>query len=243
MNNLVVINGQNVELEVQGADQVTCTSLSVAEVFNKNHKNIIRKINEFPKDNFTKLNFEPSKYTDSTGRVLPCYKITRDGFSLLVMGFTGEKAYKWKIEFIKAFNEMEKCLKNLEQENMQKLAFRQSLGYKSQLVQQKKKYENEIKALKCDLEHKNELSFKRKLSNEEFLELRKFLARDYEAVIINKNGFSLFAQTISRNFYQLDKENDFLIYKQVCSKLKEKLQYYQNYDYYQKVYINNPYFR
>ncbi|MCH3696264.1 hypothetical protein LZB49_06365 [Campylobacter lari] len=60
------------------------------------------------------------------------------------------------------------------------------------------------------------------------MELRKFLARDYEAVIINKNDFSLFVQTISRNFYKLDKENDFLIYKQVCSKLKEKLQYYQN---------------
>ncbi|EAJ4860987.1 hypothetical protein DLK75_09865, partial [Campylobacter jejuni] len=118
------------------------TSLSVAEVFNKNHKNIIRKINEFPKDNFTKLNFEPSKYIDSTGRVLPCYKITRDGFSLLVMGFTGEKAYKWKIEFIKAFNEMEKRLRNIEYEKHDKLAFHQSLGYKSQLKQQKQKYEN-----------------------------------------------------------------------------------------------------
>ncbi|MBX2078013.1 Rha family transcriptional regulator [Campylobacter peloridis] len=245
MNNLVVINGQNVELEVVG-DQTYTTSLSISSVFKKEHKNILAKIDELPQDEFRELNFKLTERTAKFGAVIrsePFYKITRDGFSLLVMGFTGEKAYKWKIEFIKAFNEMEKCLKNLEQENMQKLAFRQSLGYKSQLVQQKKKYENEIKALKYDLEHKNELSFKRKLSNEEFLELRKFLARDYEAVIINKNDFSLFAQTISRNFYQLDKENDFLIYKQVCSKLKEKLQYYQNYDYYQKVYINNPYFR
>ena len=40
------------------------------------------------------------------------YKITRDGFSLLVMGFTGEKAYKWKIEFINAFNKMEAIIKN-----------------------------------------------------------------------------------------------------------------------------------
>lgn len=242
MEKLAVINGVGVELEVAN-DQVTTTSLDIAAVFNKRHDNIIAKIETFPKDSFTDLNFKASKYTDSTGRVLPCYKITRDGFSLLVMGFTGEKVYKWKLAFINAFNEMEKRLKNIKAEQMQKLAFRQSLGYKSQLVQQKKKYENEIKALKYDLEHKNELSFKRKLSNEEFLELRKFLARDYEAVIINKNGFSLFAQTISRNFYQLDKENDFLIYKQVCTKLKEKLQYYQNYDYYQKVYINNPYFR
>ncbi len=163
MEKLAVINGVSVELEVQGADQVTCTSLSVAEVFNKNHKNIIRKINEFPKDNFTKLNFEPSKYIDSTGRILPCYKITRDGFSLLVMGFTGEKAYKWKIEFIKAFNEMEKRLRNIEYEKHDKLAFRQSLGYKSQLKQQKEKYENEIKALKYDLEQSKN-NFKDKLN-------------------------------------------------------------------------------
>ncbi|EAJ1254821.1 hypothetical protein A0Y59_06505 [Campylobacter lari] len=241
-SNPIVINEIKIDFEVM-ENKVFINSLFLAKVFDKKHTHILDSIKALPNDDFTQPNFRLSKYTDSTGRVLPCYNLTRDGFSLLVMGFTGEKAYKFKVEFIKAFNEMEKRLKNLEQEQMQKLAFRQSLGYKSQLVQQKKKYENEIKALKYDLEHKNELSFKKKLSNEEFLELRKFLARDYEAVIINKNDFSLFAQTISRNFYQLDKENDFLIYKQVCTKLKEKLQYYQNYDFYQKVYINNPYFR
>ncbi len=162
MEKLAVINGVDVELEVVD-NAVYTTSLSVAEVFNKNHKNIIRKINEFPKDNFTKLNFEPSKYIDSTGRILPCYKITRDAFSLLVMGFTGEKAYKWKIEFIKAFNEMEKRLRNIEYEKHDKLAFRQSLGYKSQLKQQKEKYENEIKALKYDLEQSKN-NFKDKLN-------------------------------------------------------------------------------
>ncbi|HFJ1649883.1 TPA: Rha family transcriptional regulator [Campylobacter coli] len=162
MEKLAVINGVDVELEVVD-NAVYTTSLSVAEVFNKNHKNIIRKINEFPKDNFTKLNFELSKYIDSTGRILPCYKITRDAFSLLVMGFTGEKAYKWKIEFIKAFNEMEKRLRNIEYEKHDKLAFRQSLGYKSQLSQQKQKYENEIKALKYDLEQSKN-NFKDKLN-------------------------------------------------------------------------------
>ncbi|EAI1943774.1 Rha family transcriptional regulator [Campylobacter coli] len=162
MEKLAVINGVDVELEVVD-NAVYTTSLSVAEVFNKNHKNIIRKINEFPKDNFTKLNFELSKYIDSTGRILPCYKITRDGFSLLVMGFTGEKAYKWKVEFIKVFNEMEKRLRNIEYEKHDKLAFRQSLGYKSQLKQQKLKYENEIKALKYDLEQSKN-NFKDKLN-------------------------------------------------------------------------------
>ncbi|EAK4901261.1 Rha family transcriptional regulator [Campylobacter coli] len=162
MEKLAVINGVDVELEVAN-DQVTTTSLDIAAVFNKRHDNIIAKIETFPKDSFTDLNFKASKYIDSTGRILPCYKITRDGFSLLVMGFTGEKAYKWKILFIKAFNEMEKRLRNIEYEKHDKLAFRQSLGYKSQLAQQKEKYENEIKALKYDLEQSKN-NFKDKLN-------------------------------------------------------------------------------
>ncbi|EAL9012630.1 hypothetical protein DYV50_06715 [Campylobacter coli] len=162
MEKLAVINGVDVELEVAN-DQVTTTSLDIAAVFNKRHDNIIAKIETFPKDSFTDLNFKASKYIDSTGRILPCYKITRDAFSLLVMGFTGEKAYKWKIEFIKAFNEMEKRLRNIEYEKHDKLAFRQSLGYKSQLAQQKLKYENEIKALKYDLEQSKN-NFKDKLN-------------------------------------------------------------------------------
>ncbi|MCE7115515.1 Rha family transcriptional regulator [Campylobacter coli] len=162
MEKLAVINGVDVELEVAN-DQVTTTSLDIAAVFNKRHDNIIAKIETFPKDSFTDLNFKTSKYIDSTGRILPCYKITRDAFSLLVMGFTGEKAYKWKIEFIKAFNEMEKRLRNIEYEKHDKLAFRQSLGYKSQLKQQKQKYENEIKALKYDLEQSKN-NFKDKLN-------------------------------------------------------------------------------
>ncbi|EDP6814197.1 hypothetical protein GL567_01205 [Campylobacter lari] len=96
----------------------------MAAVFNKRHDNIIAKINELPQDEFNALNFKAVEYKDKKGELRPCYNLTRDGFSLLVMGFTGEKAYKFKVEFIKAFNEMEKCLKNLEQENMQKLAFR-----------------------------------------------------------------------------------------------------------------------
>ncbi len=162
MEKLAVINGVDVELEVAN-DQVTTTSLDIAAVFNKRHDNIIAKIETFPKDSFTDLNFKASKYIDSTGRILPCYKITRDGFSLLVMGFTGEKAYKWKVEFIKVFNEMEKRLRNIEYEKHDKLAFRQSLGYKSQLAQQKQKYENEIKALKYDLEQSKN-NFKNKLN-------------------------------------------------------------------------------
>ncbi|HEG4692845.1 TPA: Rha family transcriptional regulator [Campylobacter jejuni] len=165
MTDLVVINGQNVSFEAVG-DQTYTTSLSISSVFKKEHKNILAKIDELPQDEFRELNFKLTERTAQFGAVIrsePYYKITRDGFSLLVMGFTGEKAYKWKIEFIKAFNEMEKRLRNIEYEKHDKLAFRQSLGYKSQLAQQKEKYENEIKALKYDLEQSKN-NFKDKLN-------------------------------------------------------------------------------
>ncbi|EGH1276750.1 Rha family transcriptional regulator [Campylobacter jejuni] len=165
MEKLAVINGVDVELEVAN-DQVTTTSLDIAAVFEKRHNNIITKINKLPQDEFRELNFKLTERTAKFGAVFrsePYYKITRDGFSLLVMGFTGQKAYKFKILFIKAFNEMEKRLRNIEYEKHDKLAFHQSLGYKSQLAQQKQKYENEIKALKYDLEQSKN-NFKDKLN-------------------------------------------------------------------------------
>ena len=61
---------------------------------------------------FTERNFALSEYADTSGRKLPCYDLTRDGFSLLVMGFTGEKALQWKIRYIQAFNAMEQALQS-----------------------------------------------------------------------------------------------------------------------------------
>jgi len=110
MSNAVIINNCEVEFEVVN-NGVFTTSLSVANVFNKRHSDILAQIREFPQDDFTERNFPLSEYTDATGRKLPMYNLTRDGFSLLVMGFTGERAYKWKIEFIAAFNKMEAMIK------------------------------------------------------------------------------------------------------------------------------------
>lgn len=89
--------------------RVLVSSVDVAEHFEKRHKNVIQSIENLRKSDksFTGLNFQPSEYEDSSGRVLPSYLMTRDGFTLLVMGFTGYKAIEWKIKYIKAFNAME----------------------------------------------------------------------------------------------------------------------------------------
>lgn len=93
------------------------------------------------------------------GRPRKEYYVTLDMAKELCMVENNEKGRQARRYFI----ECEKRLKNLEQEKMQKLAFRQSLGYKSKLAQQKQKYENEIKALKYDLEQSKN-NFKDKLN-------------------------------------------------------------------------------
>ncbi|EPU0192265.1 Rha family transcriptional regulator [Campylobacter coli] len=223
----VIINNVEVNLNIK-ENKVFINSLDLAKVFNKNHKDVLETTKNQPQNDFTESNFILSTYKDKKGELRPCYKITRDAFSLLVMGFTGEKAYKWKIEFIKAFNEMEKRLRNIEYEKHDKLAFRQSLGYKSQLKQQKEHYENKIKALKYDLENKNELSFKRKLSKEELLELRKILARDYGMICIKEWEFEFLAEKIALESTKMT------TWDAVVKKLKQSLDYWQNYEEYEE---------
>ncbi|EAH6464561.1 phage antirepressor Ant [Campylobacter jejuni] len=223
----VIINNVEVNLNIK-ENKVFINSLDLAKVFNKNHKDVLETTKNQPQNDFTESNFILSTYKDKKGELRPCYNLTRDGFSLLVMGFTGEKAYKWKIEFIKAFNEMEKRLRNIEYEKHDKLAFRQSLGYKSQLKQQKEKYENKIKALKYDLEKKKQLSFKRKLSKEELLELRKILAKDYGILCIKEWEFEFLAEKIALENTRMT------TWDAVVKKLKQTLDYWQNYEEYEE---------
>ncbi len=154
------------------------------------------------------------------GRPRKEYYITLDMAKELCMVENNEKGRQARRYFI----ECEKRLKNLEQEKMQKLAFRQSLGYKSQLKQQKEKYENKIKALKYDLEKKKQLSFKRKLSEKELLELRKILAKDYDIVCFKEWEMSLFAEKIGKNS----------VFEAVLNKLEKELNYWQNYEEYEE---------
>ncbi|EIK2208975.1 TPA: antA/AntB antirepressor family protein [Campylobacter jejuni] len=148
------------------------------------------------------------------------YYVTLDMAKELCMVENNEKGRQARRYFI----ECEKRLKNLEQEKMQKLAFHQSLGYKSQLKQQKEHYENKIKALQYDLEHKNELSFKRKLSQKELLELRKILAKDYGILCIKEWEMSLVAEKIGKD----------TVFEAVLNKLEKELKYWQNYEEYEE---------
>ena len=94
--------------------KVTTTSLKIAEVFCKPHKDVLKAIRslETPED-FNRRNFSPVEYSDAKGEKRPAYCITKDGFTLLAMGFTGAKAMQFKIAYIEAFNAMERELQKL----------------------------------------------------------------------------------------------------------------------------------
>ena len=87
------------------------SSLKIAEVFGKEHKNVISKIRE-KKHLFGQLNFEQSYYVNDQNKKQPMYLLDRDFTTFLIMGFTGSKADEWKMKYIKAFNEMEQMLKD-----------------------------------------------------------------------------------------------------------------------------------
>lgn len=92
--------------------KVTVNSKQVSEHFEKAHRQVLRDIRELLEDSgeFGAHNFVLSSYISLQNKKLSCYEMTRDGFSLLAMGFTGKQAIEWKIKYINAFNEMEKML-------------------------------------------------------------------------------------------------------------------------------------
>lgn len=90
------------------------TSRLVAEKFGKKHSDVIRAIKKKRcSPEFARRNFALSEYVDRTGRTVPMYRLSRDGFSLVVMGFTGEAAVAWQERFIAAFNKMERELRRI----------------------------------------------------------------------------------------------------------------------------------
>lgn len=96
-----------------GAVKPTTTSLQVAEYFGKEHFHVMRDIKDIMSkcsESFGASNFGCSSYVSEQGKELPMYLLTKDGFTMLAMGYTGAKAMEFKERYIAAFNEMERQL-------------------------------------------------------------------------------------------------------------------------------------
>lgn len=120
-----------VEIKTVNKEEVTVvTSLDVAETFGKEHKHVledIRRIGESLSTAEISALFYEGTYTASNGKKNPLYLMNRDGFTLLVMGYTGEKAMRFKLAYINQFNQMESLLKRKMVEREKGIAVRQAL--------------------------------------------------------------------------------------------------------------------
>lgn len=102
MNELVIMHNQ----------LAVTTSLKVAEVFGKEHRNVIKVIKNLTAQNgAVRKMFDEDGYLNSRNQKQPMYYMNRDGFTLLAMGFTGSKAMEFKLKYIDAFNCMEEQIK------------------------------------------------------------------------------------------------------------------------------------
>lgn len=103
MKNLVITKNQ----------QAVTTSLQVAETFEKNHQHVLRDLDNLKEgvQNWTDLFYEDTYIHPQNKQEYRQIIMNRDGFTLLAMGFTGKKALQFKLQYINAFNEMEKTIK------------------------------------------------------------------------------------------------------------------------------------
>ncbi|HEG2928965.1 TPA: phage regulatory protein [Campylobacter coli] len=189
---------------------------------------------------FGELGFELQKIAKTNKKIY--YLNEQQATLLLTYMKNSESVRNAKKVLVFAFYQMKEKLRSLEQEQekarfkslsdenlrLNSLNHHQKIGYKSQLAQQKEKYENKIKALQYDLENKKELSFKRKLSQKELLELRKILARDYGMICIKEWEMSLVAEKIALESTKMT------TWDAVVKKLKQSLDYWQNYEEYEE---------
>ncbi|EAI1434908.1 hypothetical protein GJ232_04965 [Campylobacter coli] len=166
-------------------------------------------------------------YEQTKGGRQRVIKWTLEGVYMLGFFIKSPKAKEYRKKVAKLLREQTQArFKTLSDENLRlnSLNHHQKIGYKSQLAQQKEHYENKIKALQYDLEKKKELSFKRKLSKEELLELRKILARDYGILCIKEWEMSLVAEKIGKD----------TVFEAVVKKLEKELDYWKNYEEYEE---------
>lgn len=119
------------QIVMEKKGQPVTTSRKVAEAFGKEHKDVLETIRETIKtledtDNFTAefsaANFQETSYK-SRGKSYPEYYLTKQGFILVTMGYSGKKAMKFKVAYICQFDEMEAFIKSLQTAKLEFPAF------------------------------------------------------------------------------------------------------------------------
>lgn len=158
------------------------TSLDVAETFEKEHRRVLQDIREIGcSEEFRQHNFVQSEYLNQQNHKQPMYYITRDGFTLLVMGYTGEKAMKFKEAYIRQFNQMEELLKGKLIEREKGIAVRQSLTKAIQQSGEDERTHGHAYSLYTDLIYKAVFGKNTKQLREEYRITKQDNLRDFFA--------------------------------------------------------------
>ena len=170
-----------VEIKTVNKEEVTVvTSLDVAETFEKRHDHVLRDVEKLKKDipNFGEMFFETTM-PDSYGRSQKAFLMNRDGFTLLVMGYTGEKAMKFKIAYIKQFNAMEQALIGKMKEREKGIAVRQALTKAIQQSNENERMHGHAYSTYTDIVYKVVFGKTAKQLREEYGITKKGNLRDY----------------------------------------------------------------
>jgi Rha family phage regulatory protein len=125
--NQIALNGGRAPVVFTKDGRVFANSLDVAEAFEKEHRNVLRDIESLvSQEPACALNFEQASrdvpMPRGGTRSERFFNMTRDGFTLLAMGFNGTKALQWKLRYIDAFNKMESTIRNASLDVMDALS-------------------------------------------------------------------------------------------------------------------------
>lgn len=134
VSTLVPFGNQNDPIHISFLDGKVpaVSSIDVARHFSKKHCHVLRDINNLMQvlpPAFIESNFGLNEHKDKIGRTLSAYLLTREAFSLLVMGFTGKAAIRWKLAYIEAFNALEEQASISREEHQRLLSLARESGY------------------------------------------------------------------------------------------------------------------
>lgn len=189
-------------------DEAVTSSLLVAEKFHKRHPDVMRRIRQLEDDLTATQNctaekmFFKSYYTDDNHHHQPIYYMNRDGFALLVMGFTGKESLEWKLKYIDAFNQMEHFIKTrCDSKFIQKKSM--TFLYDNLELPEKKDYikANQITNKATSLKHGYPKLIKKNQMSEEMLADRDVILQDTVQLMALKDKFDLDV-CVSEKIYQ-----------------------------------------
>lgn len=183
-------------------------SVKVAQVFGKMHKNVLKSIRNLTAQNLAaKSWFHEITYIDGRGQTQPMFLMNRDGFSLLAMSLTGEKALQFKVGFIQQFDAMEKALKEIATTSTPAIpqTFAQALRLAAEQAETIENQERQIEAQRVQLaEQEEDVKFVRSLQTADtsiyITDLAKLIAQNG----VDIGGIRLFKWMRDNGFLTLD---------------------------------------